>query len=198
MSRLRRTLKTISEFQVNGPHRVVSVPWALLPYPSESSESSSPNRAPIEDTVVPYLEPSKKNQWTTPQVPQRAPEATDARLQNFLYLSLNVSVKWPHPSMSPIRVPVEREASSPGPLVNSFIYMSGSPLSSPSTRKGKNIRSPSTNPHLDGRSSYNVVRPGSPRGSFKTLQSLPQCHSACNTITSTLARVDQSPVSQPV
>ena len=42
------------------------------------------------------------------------------------------------------------------------------------------------------------VRPGSPRGPFTTLLSLPQCHAAFSTIPSTLAWVDQSPVSQRV
>jgi hypothetical protein len=31
---------------------------------------------------------------------------------------------------------------------------------------------------MDRRPTYNGVRPGSPRGSFMTLQSLPQCHAA--------------------
>ena len=44
----------------------------------------------------------------------------------------------------------------------------------------ENIWSPSMEPHMDRRPTYNGVRPGSPRGSFMTLQSLPQ-----------------SPVSQP-
>jgi len=48
------------------------------------------------------------------------------------------------------------------------------------------------------KATYNGVRPGSPRGSFTTLQSLPQCHVSFSTILSTLAWVDQSPVSQRV
>jgi len=44
----------------------------------------------------------------------------------------------------------------------------------------------------------NGVWPGSPRGSFMTLLSLHRCHAAFSTITSTLAWVDQSPVSQHV
>jgi len=63
---------------------------------------------------------------------------------------------------------------------------------------GKNIWSPSTEPHADGRATYNGVWPGSPRGSLMTLLSLPQCHAALSTIPSTLAWVDHSPVSQHV
>jgi hypothetical protein len=63
---------------------------------------------------------------------------------------------------------------------------------------GKNIRSPSMEPHADGRPTYNGVWPGSPRGSLTTLLSLPKCHAAFSTIPSTLARVDQSAVSQHV
>ena len=42
------------------------------------------------------------------------------------------------------------------------------------------------------------VQCGYPRGSFMTLQSLPQYHAAFSTIPSTLARVDHSPVSHLV
>jgi hypothetical protein len=63
---------------------------------------------------------------------------------------------------------------------------------------GKNIRTPPTEPNADGRPTYNGVRLGSPRGSLTTLLSLPQCHVALGTIPSTLAWVDQSPVSQRV
>jgi hypothetical protein len=63
---------------------------------------------------------------------------------------------------------------------------------------GKNISSLSTEPHTDGRPTYNVVQHGSPRGSLTTLLSLPQCHAALGMIPSTLAWVDQSPVSQRV
>jgi len=52
--------------------------------------------------------------------------------------------------------------------------------------------------HADRRPTYNGVRPVSPRWSFMTLLSLPQCHAAFSTICSTLAWVDQSPVSQHV
>ena len=61
---------------------------------------------------------------------------------------------------------------------------------------GKNIRSPSMEPHADRRPTYNEVWPCSPRGLLTTLQSLPQCHAALGAIPSTLAWVDQSPVSQ--
>jgi len=37
-----------------------------------------------------------------------------------------------------------------------------------------------------------------PKGIIRTLPSLPQCHTAFSTIPSTLAWVDQGPVSQPV
>ena len=62
-------------------------------------------------------------------------------------------------------------------------------------QNGENIQSLSTEPHVDGRPAYSWVRPGSPRGLFATLLSLPQCHAAFSTILSTLAWVDQSPVS---
>jgi len=61
------------------------------------------------------------------------------------------------------RVPMEREASSPETMVYSFIYMSESPIRSPPTKNGENIWSPSTEPHVDGRPTYNGVWLGSPR-----------------------------------
>ena len=76
------------------------------------------------------------------------------------------------------------------------LYLSEYPIRSPPTKNGENIWSPSTETHVDGRPIYNGRRPGFPRGSFKTLQSLPQCHAAFSTIPSTLAWVDQSPVSR--
>jgi len=105
----------------------------------------------------------------------------------------------PH-SMLRNRVPMEREASSPEPLVCSSIYIcQESPILCPPTKNGENIWSSSMEPHVDRRPTYNGVPPGSPRGSFiTTLQSLPQCHAAFSTIPSTLAWVDQSPVSQRV
>jgi hypothetical protein len=41
---------------------------------------------------------------------------------------------------------------------------------------------------------YNAVRPGSPKESFMTLLLLPQCHTACSTILSTLAWVTRAPL----
>jgi len=78
------------------------------------------------------------------------------------------------------------------------LYLSESPIRSPPTKNGENIWSPFTKPHVDGRPTYHGVRPGSPKGSFTKLQSLPQCHAAFSMIPSTLAWVDQSPFSQHV
>ena len=66
--------------------------------------------------------------------------------------------------MYPNRVPMEKDTSSPEPLVSLFIYVCQSPpKKEPSYKMGKNIRSPSTEPHADGRSVYSGVQPGSPR-----------------------------------
>ena len=83
MPHLQRPLTTICRSSwLMDSHGVMSIPWALLPYSSKSQERSSPNRAPTERDA-PYLEPSKNTQTTTLQVPQLAPEARDAHLQNF-------------------------------------------------------------------------------------------------------------------
>jgi len=72
------------------------------------------------------------------------------------------------------------------------------PIKEHSYKMGKNIRSSSKEPHADGRPTYNGVCPGSPRGLLMKLLSLPLCHAALGTIPSTLAWVDQSPISQQV
>jgi hypothetical protein len=58
-------------------------------------------------------------------------------------------------------------------------------------QNGENIRSPSVEPHTDGRCTYNRVWPGSPRGLLMALLSVPQWHATLGTILSTLAWVDQ-------
>jgi hypothetical protein len=95
--------------------------------------------------------------------------------------------------MFPNRVPMERDALSPEPMVYSFIYIHQSPqLRSPPTKVEK------TYSHHPWKAYIQWVQPGSPRVLFMTLLSLPQCHAAFNTIPSTLAWVGQSPVSHRV
>ena len=94
---------------------------------------------------------------------------------------------------------MERDAPSPKPMVYSFIYICQSPQLRSSPKKwGKNIWSLSTEAHMYGSPTYNGVWPGSPKGSFMTLLSLPQCHAAFSMTPSTLSWVDQSPVNQRV
>jgi len=83
-------------------------------------------------------------------------------------------------------------------FIHSFMYVCQSPPKWALLHMGKNIRSPSTDPHADGRPTHNGVWPSSPGGSLTTLLSLPQCHAALGMIPSTLAWVDQSPISQRV
>jgi hypothetical protein len=45
-------------------------------------------------------------------------------------------------------------------------YPSESPIKEPSQESGKNFCSPSSEPHVDRRLTYNGVQPGSPTGSF--------------------------------
>ena len=138
MPRLQRPLTTISQSSwFMDPHGLLSVPWTLLPYPSGSPERSSPNGAPTRDG--PYLESSKNTQSTTPQVPQWAPEARDARLQNFLHLSLKVPGKRPPPPpCSPSGSPWREKLHPQGQwLIHSFISV-GVPNKEPShKRRGK-------------------------------------------------------------
>ena len=106
--------------------------------------------------------------------------------------------------MFPKRIPMDRDTLSPEPLVCLFIHsfihvcLPESSKRSPPAYGEKNIRSPSTEPHANGKLTYNGMQPGSPRGSLMTLLSLPQCLSAFSMILSTLSWVDQSPISQHV
>jgi len=77
------------------------------------------------------------------------------------------------------------------------LYLSGSPIRSPPMKNGENIWSLSRVPH--GWKVY--LQWGAawfPMGIVADTVILPQCHAACSTIPSTLAWVDQSPISQPV
>jgi len=121
-------------------HEVMSFLRALLPHPSISPERSSPNRAPIQRDA-PHLEPSKNTQSTTPQVPQWTPEARDARLQNFLHLSLKVPGKWSPPTCPPSRSPWREKPNLQGQwLIHSFISV-GVPNKEPAHKKRGKILS---------------------------------------------------------
>jgi len=139
-----------------------------------------------------------------PQFPNGTAMEGDNCLQNLLH---PVSWKFNFPSESPVREP---PPSSPtGSLWREILrlqshwsiytFMSARVLKKePSYKMGKNVWSLSTELRADRRSTYNGVQPGSPRGSLTIRLSLPQCHAALSMVPSTLAWVDQSPVSQHV
>ena len=125
---------------------------------------------------------SLRNSWQVNpfQVPQRGPYGERYTLTGHFYiskrdvkisfyLSLRVAGKGA-PSMFPNRVPMDRDTPSPEPLVYlfipSFMHVCWSPRKGAILHMEKNIRSPSTEPHADGRPTYDGVRPGSPRGLF--------------------------------
>ena len=117
--------------------------------------------------------------------------------QNLTFLSQSQVKKFP--PRSPNGATMERDAPFAEPIIYSFINISQSlQLRNSQTQQVENLRSPSMGPHAGGQHAYNVVRPGTPRGSFSTLLLLPQCHALFSTIPSTLPWVDQNPVSQQV
>ena len=105
--------------------------------------------------------------------PFPAPASNTSHDKTKFHLSLKLPVKGA-PLHVPPRVTQRREMLSLRRQWFILSLISLSPqLRSPSTKWRKNIRSPSKEPHV-----YNGVRPGSPRGSLMTLQSLPHCHVA--------------------
>jgi len=141
----------------------------------------------------------KESQQANPlQVPQRGLYGEKYPLTGHFYPSLNICL-FTFPSESPVREPPPCSLTgSPWAAIlrhqshwstfHSFIH---SCMSARVPRKetsyihmGKNIRSPSTEPHEDGRPTCSGVRPGSPRGSLR--------HCYLYIIPSTLAWVDQS------
>jgi hypothetical protein len=126
---------------------------------------------------------------TSLQVPHQGPMEKDAHHQGLLHVSFRKPSKAAPLPGSPLRAPIERDAASPK---HTFTRLSkarersplpGSPTGHPwkempiprafihsiHSYTGKEIQSPSTEPHADGRPTYSGVRPDSPRGSFWTL-----------------------------
>jgi hypothetical protein len=123
-------------------------------------------------------------------------------LTGHFYLSLSISL-FTFPSESPVREPpqcslIGSPRAATGLLSNhSFIQScmsaAGVPRKEPSyIPMWKNIRSLSTEPHA----SIQWDAAWLTKGIVMTLLSLPQCYAAFGTVPSTLAWVDQSPVSQ--
>jgi hypothetical protein len=184
MPRFQNPLTTISqEFPVNGPpwcdDRPLSPPPCILP---DLQKGVLANRdAPFPETSNYLLKFPVNGLPMFPNGPlQRETPVSRAFFDTF---PSKFQVNKP-PFMFPNRVPMERDASSPEPRVYSFISVRV-PNKDPTHEKRGKIWSPSTEPHVDGRPAYSGVRPGSPRGSFTTPQSLPQCHAAFSTIPST-------------
>jgi len=165
----------------------------------------------IKGTQICYPFPSKS---PGKRIPSRFPNGAlmerHTRLQGIFtsqYISFYLSLRLPSkgaPSMFPNRVPMGRDTPSPEPLVyfQSFIH---SCMSAGVSRKGALL-------HTHGEK-HTVTVHGAPcrrkayiqwdaawfpKGIVTTLLSLPQCHAAFGMVPSTLAWVDQSPVSQHV
>jgi len=108
------------------------------------------------------------------QVPQQGPYGEKYLLTGHFYFSLNVSL-FIFPSEPPVREPPPCSLTgSPRAAILChqshwstfylFIHSCMSarvPIKEPTyIHMGKNVRSPSTEPHTDGRPTYNGVRPG--------------------------------------
>ena len=164
--------------------------------------------------ILMFSQPKKRTQIYYPFQPRssgkrihsrfpRGPYGERYLLTWYFYISLDTSL-FIFPSESPVREPPPyslTESLWKGILchqnhfIHSFMYVCQSPQKGALLHMGKNIRSPSMEPYAVGRPTYNGVRPGSPRGLLMKPLSLTQCHAAFSTIPSTLAWVDQSPIS---
>ena len=131
-------------------------------------------------------------------IPPGVPKKQGRQIKQNLTFFLMLPVKEP-PSMFPQWGPC-RERCSVSRASGLFIhsYLSESSVKELFHKTRGNILSLSADPHTEGRPTYSGVWPGSPRGSIMTLLFLPQCHAAFSTIASTLAWVDQIPISQHV
>jgi len=183
---------------------MMSILWALLPM-SWLHRKEPLLTAPTKRDA-PFLEPFnyllKFPVSGLPRFPNRPLQRERERpiSRAFFYIFPSKSpVNWAPPPCSPTgSLWREKLYLQSQLLLPSFISVRV-PNKEPSHKKNRvNIWSPSTEPHVDGRPTCSGVWPGSPRGSFATLQSLPQCHAALSAIPSTLAWVDQSPVIQHV
>jgi hypothetical protein len=140
-----------------------------------------------------------------PRFPNGTPMERDARFQSLLLhihgknkispFSQKSPVKEP-PSMFPQRGPY-RERSSVSRAIGWFIhtFLSESPVIELSHKIGGKQ---TVTVHRAARRHKAYIHCGSPRGSLMILLSLLHCHAAFSMIPSTLAWVDQSPVSQRV
>jgi len=201
MPLLQSPLSTVSQSSrwMNLP-----VPWALLPISFRIPRKEPPNRAPAKKDA-PFPEPSNyllKFPGSGLPRSQNGSLRREASVSRAFFYAFSSKSLVNEPPFVPNRVPMERGfiSRASGLFVHSFthLYLSESPIRSPPTKNGENIWPPCTEPHVDGRPTYNGVRAGSLTRSFTTLQSLPQCHAAFSTIPSTLAWIDQSPVTQHV
>ena len=157
-----------------------------------------PNRAPVKRNA-PFLEPSFHclSQFPLngppPHGSQQDPSqgthlSTEPSASHPLKIHLSLRVPGKKvPSMFLSRVRMERENSVTRATSLSMYVCHSPPKKEPSYKMGKNIRSPSMEPHADGKLTYNGVWPGSSRRSLMTLLSLPQCHAALGTIPSNFA-----------
>ena len=163
-----------------------NVDWGFLlstTFPKILMSSGSKKKEPRYAT----LSPQRVLVSESLQVPQWGPCGEKYPLTWHFYHSLKISL-FIFPSESPIREPtpcsltgspwaaILRHQSHCGLLfIHSFIHvcLPESPKGALLHTYGENIRSPSTEPHVDGRPTYNEVRRGSPRGSLHTAASTP-------------------------
>jgi len=131
---------------------MMSIPWAPSSYPSGTPERNSPNRAPAK-LNAPFPEPSNCLLKFPVNGLHRFPNGP-------LWRQTPVSRAFFHtfPSKFPVNDPLhvpqqdlygQRSFTSRANGLFIHLYLSQSPIRSPTKKNGENIWSPSTDPHVD-------------------------------------------------
>jgi hypothetical protein len=169
----------------------------------------SPNRAPVKRDAS-FLEPSFHylSQFPVngppPQVLQRDAygerhPSTEPSTSHPLKIHLSLRVPGKKaPTMFPNRVLMDTDTPSPQPLVYLFMYVCQSTQKGALLQNGENHEVIVHGAPCRQKAYIQWGMAWFPKGLLRTLLSLSQCHAALGTIPSTLAWVDQSPISQHV
>jgi hypothetical protein len=143
-----------------GPHRERCLSLELTEVPGRWAPYQAPQQGPLPQAPLPQADWGPPSSLIISCKCTLSPGFPTGPLQRETPISGNSSFPQSPgketPSTLPNRVPMERENLSPKPMVTHSLKSIGVPeRRSPPTKCGKNVRSLSTKPHVDGRPMYN-------------------------------------------